>query len=217
MRRIASSKRPWRSAIRPTRGLRDEVRARPGDRRSRSRQRRCRSRPRRVARRPGQRARGQRHRRIRPDQGALQRRDHPAQHQPGRLSPARRRRRADSPLFDLEQIDPVRVFVGVPELASFFVHEGDTALIRFQAIPGSLARARSSARASRSTRRRERSRPRLTFPTRTATFIRAGTSPSTIVIDRKQVWMLPSNAIGFEGGQNYFVYFRSTASPSALR
>ena len=40
------------------------------------------------------------------------------------------------PLFVLEQIDPVRVFVGVPELASYFVHDQDTALIRFQAIPG---------------------------------------------------------------------------------
>src|SRR5262249_47879611 len=40
------------------------------------------------------------------------------------------------PLFVLEQIDPVRVFVGVPELASFFVNAGDTAIIRFQAIPG---------------------------------------------------------------------------------
>ena len=27
------------------------------------------------------------------------------------------------PLFVLEQIDPVRVFMGVPELASFFVHD----------------------------------------------------------------------------------------------
>jgi multidrug efflux pump subunit AcrA (membrane-fusion protein) len=40
------------------------------------------------------------------------------------------------PLFTIEQIDPVRVFVGVPELASFFIHEGDTALIQFQAIAG---------------------------------------------------------------------------------
>ena len=56
------------------------------------------------------------------------------------------------PLFIMEQTDPLRVFMGVPELASFFVNEGDTALIRFQAIPAPPARARSSARASRSTR-----------------------------------------------------------------
>ncbi len=40
------------------------------------------------------------------------------------------------PLFILEQTDPVRVFVGVPELASFFIHPQDTATIRLQAIPG---------------------------------------------------------------------------------
>src|SRR5208337_2178126 len=37
------------------------------------------------------------------------------------------------PLFILEQIDPVRVFMGVPELASFYVHDNDTATIRIQA------------------------------------------------------------------------------------
>ena len=45
---------------------------------------------------------------------------------------------AGRPLFVLEQTDPVRVFVGVPELASFFIHPGDTATIRMQAIPGAI-------------------------------------------------------------------------------
>ena len=40
------------------------------------------------------------------------------------------------PLFVLEQTDPVRVFVGVPELASYFIHPQDTATIRLQAISG---------------------------------------------------------------------------------
>lgn len=29
----------------------------------------------------------------------------------------------------------------------------------------------------------------------------------SIAIDRKQVLTVPSNAVGFQGGQNYFVYF----------
>ena len=43
------------------------------------------------------------------------------------------------PLFVLEQIDPVRVFVGVPELASYFVHDQDTALDPLSGDPGSHA------------------------------------------------------------------------------
>ena len=72
-------------------GLRDELRARPGDRRPRPGPRRRRGRPRRPAGRPGRRAGGPGHRRVRPDQGPLRRRDHPAQRQPRRLPPARRR------------------------------------------------------------------------------------------------------------------------------
>ena len=34
-----------------------------------------------------------------------------------------------------------------------------------------------------------------------------------IVIDRKQVWTLPSNAIGLEGSHNYFVYFEVDGKP----
>ena len=35
----------------------------------------------------------------------------------------------------------------------------------------------------------------------------------TIAIDRKQVWTLPSNAIGFQGQQNYFVYLQVDGKP----
>ena len=82
------------------------------------------------------------------------------------------------PIFVLEQIDPVRVFVGVPELASFFIHEGD---IGADPVPGarreSRATAKSSARALRSTRPPAPCRPRSTSRTRTATSIPAGTPP----------------------------------------
>ena len=74
-------------------------------------------------------------------------------------------------------------------------------------------RVRSFARAFRSTRRPVPSRPRSTSPTPTAIFTPAGTSPSRSLIDRKQVWTLPSNAIGFQGGQNYFVYFEVDGKP----
>ena len=117
------------------------------------------------------------------------------------------------PLFVLEQIDPVRVFVGVPELASYFVHDGDTALIRFQAIPGvtregKVVRSGFSLNPSTRTLQTEIDLPNSDGHLHPGWYVTV-----SITIDRKQVWTLPSNAIGFQGGQNYFVYFDVDGKP----
>ena len=117
------------------------------------------------------------------------------------------------PLFVLEQTDPVRVFVGVPELASFFVHDNDTALIRFQAIPGATREGKVV-----------RSGFSLNPTTRTLqTEIDVSNSDGhlhpgwyvtvSLTIDRKQVWTLPSDAIGFQGQQNYYAYLQIDGKP----
>jgi multidrug efflux pump subunit AcrA (membrane-fusion protein) len=111
------------------------------------------------------------------------------------------------PLFFLEQVDPVRVFVGVPELASYFVHDNDTALIRFQAIPGitregKVVRSGFSLNPSTRTLQTEIDIPNTDGHLHPGWYVTV-----SIVIDRKQVWTLPSNAIGLQGQQNYYVYF----------
>ena len=108
------------------------------------------------------------------------------------------------PLFVLEQTDPVRVFVGVPELASFFIHDGDTALIRFQAIPGvtregKVVRSGFSLNPSTRTLQTEIDIPNADGHLHPGWYVTV-----TIAIDRKQVWTLPSDAIGFQGQQNYY-------------
>jgi RND family efflux transporter MFP subunit len=110
------------------------------------------------------------------------------------------------PLFVIEQTDPLRVFVGVPELASFFIHNGDTAMIRFQAIPGAfregkVVRSGFSLNPSTRTLQTEIDIPNSDDHLHPGWYVTV-----TIMVDRKQVWALPSNAIGFHGGQNYFVY-----------
>jgi multidrug efflux pump subunit AcrA (membrane-fusion protein) len=110
------------------------------------------------------------------------------------------------PLFVLEQTDPVRVFVGVPELASFFIHEQDTAFIRFQALPGATREGkvvRSGFALNPSTRTLQ---TEIDVPNADGHIHPGWYATVTIAIARKQVWALPSNAIGFEGQQNYFVY-----------
>ena len=111
------------------------------------------------------------------------------------------------PLLVLEQINPVRVFVGVPELASYFIHENDTALIRFQALPGAtregkVVRSGFSLNPATRTLQTEIDIPNDDGHLRPGWYVTV-----TIAIDRKQAWTLPSDAIGFQGGQNYFVYF----------
>jgi HlyD family secretion protein len=117
------------------------------------------------------------------------------------------------PLFVLEQIDPVRIFVGVPELASFFVHDGDTALIRFQAIPGAtregkVVRSGFSLNPSTRTLQTEIDVPNADGHLHPGWYVTV-----TLTIERKQVWTLPSNAIGFQSTQNYFVYLEVDGKP----
>jgi len=117
------------------------------------------------------------------------------------------------PLFVLEQIDPVRVFVGVPELASYFVHDQDTAIIRFQALPGifregKVVRSGFSLNPATRTLQTEVDIPNTDGHLHPGWYVTV-----TIAIDRKQVWTLPSNAIGFQGQQNYFVYLQIDGKP----
>jgi RND family efflux transporter MFP subunit len=117
------------------------------------------------------------------------------------------------PLFVIEQTDPVRVFVGVPEAASFFIHEGDTALIRFQAIPGAtregkVVRTGFSLEPTTRTLQTEIDVPNSDGHLHPGWYVTV-----SITVDRKQVWTLPSNAIGFQGQQNYYVYLQVDGKP----
>jgi RND family efflux transporter MFP subunit len=117
------------------------------------------------------------------------------------------------PLFVLEQIDPVRVFMGVPELASYFIHPQDTALIRFQAIPGAtregkVVRSGFSLDPSTRTLQTEIDVPNADGHLHPGWYVTV-----TIVVDRRQVWALPSQAIGYSGQQNYYVYFQVDGKP----
>jgi HlyD family secretion protein len=117
------------------------------------------------------------------------------------------------PLFVLEQTDPVRVFVGVPELASFFINDQDTAIIRFQAIPGATREGkvvRSGFSLNPSTRTLQ---TEIDIPNSDGHLHPGWYVTVTIAIDRKQVWTLPSNAIGFSGQQNYYVYLQVDGKP----
>src|SRR5262249_36031076 len=117
------------------------------------------------------------------------------------------------PLFVLEQTDPVRVFVGVPELASYFVHEGDTALIRFQAIPG-VTREGKVVRSGFSIEPTTRTLQTEIDILNSDGHLHPGWYVTvTIAVHRKQVWALPSNATDFRGQQHYFICLQIDGKP----
>jgi HlyD family secretion protein len=107
------------------------------------------------------------------------------------------------PLFVLEQTDPVRVFVGVPELAASFIKDQDTALIRIQAVPGAFRRGKIvrsgfSLNPSSRTLQTEIDIPNEDGNLRPGMYVTA-----TITIDRKKVFAVPSSSVVFLGGQSY--------------
>jgi len=121
------------------------------------------------------------------------------------------------PIFVLEQIDPVRVFVGVPELASFFIREGDIALIRFQALPGITREGkvvRSGFALNPSTRTLQ---TEVDIANGDGHLHPGWYTTVTITIDRKQVWALPSDAIGYHGTDNYYVFLEIDGKPVRTR
>jgi len=117
------------------------------------------------------------------------------------------------PLFVVEQINTVRIFVGVPELASLFIREGDVALIRFQALPGITREGkvvRTGFALSPSTRTLQ---TEVDIPNADGHLHPGWYATVTIAIDRKKVWALPSNAIGIQGTENYYVFLEIDGKP----
>ena len=109
------------------------------------------------------------------------------------------------PVFNLEQTDPVRVFVGVPELAAGFIKDQDTALIRIQAVLGATRRGkivRSGFSLNPSTRTLQ---AEVDIPNSDGHLRPGMYATVTITVERKQVYAIPSNAVIFQGGQNYAV------------
>ncbi len=109
------------------------------------------------------------------------------------------------PLFVLEQTDPVRIFVGVPELAAGFIKDDDTALIRIQAVPGAsrrgkIVRSGFSLNPSSRTLQTEIDIPNADGHLRPGMYVTV-----TITIDRKQAFSALSSSVVFLGGQNYAI------------
>jgi RND family efflux transporter MFP subunit len=98
-------------------------------------------------------------------------------------------------LFIVDQVDPVRVFVNVPELEAMWVREKDEAIVRSQVHRGRLFKGTvtRTARALDPTTRTLRTEIDLTNPE--GALLPGMYVDVTITPERRNVWTLPASAV----------------------
>jgi RND family efflux transporter MFP subunit len=99
------------------------------------------------------------------------------------------------PLFVVEKINPVRVFINIPEMDAVWVRDGDTAFIRAQSLrgqqfQGTVTRSSGTLNPVNRTLRTEIDLPNDDGTLRPGMFVDA-----TIVVEHKNVWSLPAAAV----------------------
>jgi RND family efflux transporter MFP subunit len=107
------------------------------------------------------------------------------------------------PLFIVERIKPVRVFVNVQELEAVWVHDGDAALIRVQGLPGQPFKG-TVTRTSKSLHPQNRTlRTEIDLPNADGKLLPGMFVNATIIAEHKNVWSLPATAVGTQGEQSF--------------
>lgn len=109
------------------------------------------------------------------------------------------------PLFVVDQTDPVRVFVDVPEAEAVWVHDGQTARVRIrdlggEEVGGRVTRTAGVLSPQARTLRAEIDLPNLDGRLRPGMFVHVA-----IVAERSDVWSLPSSAVMTGPGESYCV------------
>jgi RND family efflux transporter MFP subunit len=107
------------------------------------------------------------------------------------------------PLFVVDQTDPVRVFVNVPELEAVWVTEGAKTVIRAQARPGMQFEGQVT-RTSRALSPRERTlRTEIDLPNPQDRLLPGTFVYATIVAEHRGVWSLPVAAVVTKGDESF--------------
>jgi RND family efflux transporter MFP subunit len=107
------------------------------------------------------------------------------------------------PLFVVERIDPVRVFVNVPELEATCVRDGDAALLRVPSLPGRAFRG-TVTRISPSLHPQNRTlRTEIDLANADGRLFPGMYVHATIVAERKNTWALPAQAVVSQGEQSF--------------
>jgi multidrug efflux pump subunit AcrA (membrane-fusion protein) len=98
-------------------------------------------------------------------------------------------------LFVVEQVDPVRVFIDVPEMEAVWLRDGVGASVRSQSLPGQEFRG-SVTRTSRSLNPSTRTlRTEVDLPNPEGALLPGLYVDVTITVEHRDVWTLPASAV----------------------
>jgi multidrug efflux pump subunit AcrA (membrane-fusion protein) len=107
------------------------------------------------------------------------------------------------PLFIMEQIKPVRVFVNIQELDAVWVRDKDVALIRVQSLQGQQFKGEVT-RTSRSLDPQNRTlRTEIDLPNTDGKLSPGMFVNATIIAEHKNVWSLPAKAVVTQGEESF--------------
>jgi RND family efflux transporter MFP subunit len=106
-------------------------------------------------------------------------------------------------LFVVEKINPVRVFINLPELEAVWVRDGDVALIRVQSLQGQQFKG-TVTRRSKSLQPQNRTlRTEIDLPNDDGKLLPGMFVNATIIAEHKNVWALPATVVSTQGDQSF--------------
>jgi multidrug efflux pump subunit AcrA (membrane-fusion protein) len=105
------------------------------------------------------------------------------------------------PLFAVEQTDPVRVFVNVPELEAHLIRKGAPVVIRVQGLQGEEFQGAVTRTATSLDPRARTLRTEIDLPNPEHKLLSGMFASVNILVEHTNAWTLPAAAIGTQGEQ----------------
>jgi RND family efflux transporter MFP subunit len=107
------------------------------------------------------------------------------------------------PLFVVDQIDPVRVFVNVPGVESRWTRDGDPVSLRLQGAGGELFQGKVTRNARSLDPQARTLRTEIDLPNPDWKLLPGMYVQATIIVQHANVWTLPAAAVVTEGDQTF--------------
>ncbi len=107
------------------------------------------------------------------------------------------------PLYTVDQIDPVRVFVNVPGADAPWIKDGDTVSLRLQGAGGEQFRGKVTRNARSLDARSRTLRTEIDLPNPQGKLLPGMYVQAAITVQHANVWTLPAAAVVTEGDQTF--------------
>ena len=107
------------------------------------------------------------------------------------------------PLYVVDQIDPVRVFVNVPGADAAWIHDGDPVSLRLQGAGGELFQGKVTRNARSLDPRARTLRTEIDIPNPEGKLLPGMYVQTTITVQHPHVWTLPEAAVVTEGDRTF--------------